>query len=228
MYDKEHVFQIRFSDAALDSMLLAATEAYFLGDGHQLGTYVEIDGYLWGFYVAVSDDHTLIQVERFSPSFSSKRTPDSVQPNEDAALLMHNVMVQLCPQLTFLGEVHTHPYDSLEHAQDVRGWLFSDEDLESMSDTVWELTEDQPPLWLVIAIAPLQRVRSTLPQEVDDKSGAWQFDIGNMRFWLHAEVVPELDEDGVARFAKDTYLDLVPRLFNPSGSRLVEGQNEAE
>ena len=208
-------------------MLLAATEAYFLGDGRRLGTYVEIDGYLWGFYAEASDEHSLIQVERFAPSFSSKRTPESVEPNEDAARLMHDMMVQLCPQLTFLGEVHTHPYDSLEDARDARGWLFSEEDLESMSDTVWELTGDQPPLWLVIAIGPLQRVRSTLPEQVD-QSGTWQFDLGNMRFWLHAEVVPELDEDGVAGFAENTYLDLVPRLFNPSGNRLVEGLNEAE
>lgn len=228
MYDEEHFFHVRFSDAALDSMLLAATEAYFLGDGRRLGTYVEVDGYLWGFYAEIGDDHTLIQVERFAPSFSSQRSPNSVVPNEDAARLMHDVMVQLCPQLTLLGEVHTHPYDSLEDARDARGWLFSDEDLESMSATIWELTGDQPPLWLVIAIAPLQRVRSTLPEETDDKSGAWQFDVGNMRFWLHAEVVPELDEDGVARFAKNTYVDLVPRLFNPSGSRLVEGLDETD
>ena len=95
-----------------------------------------------------------------------------------------------------------------------------------MSETVWELTGDRPPLWLVIAIAPLMRVHSTLPMEVDD-SGVWQFDIGNMRFWLHAEVVPALD-DGVARFAENIYLDMVPRLFNPSGNRLVEWLNEVE
>ena len=228
MYDKDHTYHVRFSDAALDSMLLAATEAYFLGDGRRLGTYVEIDGYLWGFFVDVSDDFSLIQVERFAPSFSSKRTPQSVQPNEDAAHLMHDVMVQLCPQLTFLGEVHTHPYDSLEDARNARGWLFSDEDCESISDAVWNLTGDKPPLWLVIAIAPLQRVRSTLPEQVDDKSGAWRFDVGDMRFWLHAEVVPELDDEGVVQFAENTHLDLVPRLFNPSGGRLVEDLSEAE
>ena len=221
MSDSVPSFHVRFSDTALDSMLMAATEAYFLGDGRRIGTYVEIDGYLWGFYADLDDDYTVIQVERFAPSLSSKRTPESVEPNEDAALLLHNVMAQLCPQLAFLGEVHTHPYDSLDQARDARGWLFSDEDRESMSATVWDLTGDRPPLWLVIAIAPLQRVRDTLPMEVDDASGAWCFDLGDMRFWLHAEVVPELD-DGAAVFAENTHVDLVPRLFNPSGGRLVK------
>ena len=227
MSDQAYSFSVQFSDAAIDSMLMAATEAYFLGDGRRLGTYVEIDGYLWGFYADLSDDHTLIQVERFAPSFSSKRTPKSVEPNEDAALLLHNVMAQLCPQLSFLGEVHTHPYDSLVDARDARGWVFSDEDRESMSETVWDLTGDRPPLWLVIAIAPLQKVRDTLPMVVNDSSGAWQFDVGDMRFWLHGEVVTEI-EDGVVRFAGNTDLHMVPRLFNPSGNRLNEGSNEIE
>lgn len=220
MPDDEHFFQIRFSDAAMDSILLAATEAYFLGDGSRLGTYVEIDGYLWGFYAHHGDDHTLVQVEKFAPAFSSKRSPRSVQPNESAAPLMNGVMAQLCPHLSFLGEVHTHPYDDLDDAREARGWFFSDEDRAWMSDPVWQLTGDEPPLWLVVAIAPLQRVRSTLPEELADGSGAWQFDLGNMRFWLNAEMVPEVLDDGSVRFAKNTYLDLVPRHFNPSGNRL--------
>ena len=213
-------YQVRFSDQAVDSMLLAATEAYCLGDRRQPGAYVEIDGYLWGFYGDFDGgNHALIQVERFAPSFSSRRTPDSVEPNEDAANLMHNVMAKLSPHLSFLGEVHTHPYDSLDDAMNARGWLFSDEDRVSMSDTVWQLTGDRPPLWVVIAVAPLQRVHTTMPEELKNGSGAWQFDVGNMRFWLHAEVVPEI-QNGVARFARCTYLDMVPRLVNPSGSRL--------
>ena len=83
-----------------------------------------------------------------------------------------------------------------------------------------ELTGDRPPLWLVIALAPLQRVRDMLPVEVDGSSGTWCFDVGDMRLWLNAEVVPEVD-DRVARFAENTHVYLVPRLFNVSGSRLV-------
>ena len=226
MSDKDHSFRVRFSDEAIDSMLMAATEAYVLGDGRRLGTPVEIDGYLWGFYVDLDDDETLIQVERFASSFSSKRTPVSVEPNEDAATLLHDIMMHLCPQLSFLGEVHTHPYSSLDEARDARGWRFSDEDLESMSDAVWDLTGDHPPLWIVIAIAPLRRVHSTLPMESDD-SGAWRFDVGNMRFWVHTEVVTDWKDDGV-RFAKNTILDMVPRLFNPSGNRLVEGLGDLD
>ncbi len=220
----DHFYQVGFSDAALDSILLAATEAYFLGDGTRSSASaeaVEIDGYLWGYHVDLSEEHTWIQVERFAPALSSKRSAASVEPDENAALVMDAVMRQLSPQLSFLGDVHTHPYGSLDCAQSAHGWLFSPEDLESMTDAVWELTRDRPPLWLVVAVAPLQRVRESLPRELKDGSGAWQFDVGNMRFWMHAEVVPRI-EDGVAMFAENTFINLIPRLYNFAGSRLGE------
>lgn len=225
MPDEEQCYQVRVSDAALDCMLMAATEAYMLGDERQYGQYVEIDGYVWGFHVDRGDE-TLIQVERFAPAISSKRASDSVEPNEDAALVMDAVMAQLCPQLSFLGEVHTHPYESLRQAQAAHGWRFSDEDLMSMSDTVWQLTRDRPPLWLVVAIAPIEKVRATLPEEIKDDSAAWRFDVGNMRFWLNAEVVVDLDEDGRVQFAETTLLNMVPRPFNFSGNQLGKRPHE--
>jgi len=133
---------------------------------------------------------------------------------------MDSLMAQLCPHLAFLGDVHTHPYSSLPEAQEAKGWCFSDEDLMAMSNTVWDLTEDRLPLWLVIAIAPLKRVRDSLPKELEDGSGAWQFDIGDMRFWVKAGVVSGIDEDGAAVLADITFINLIPRLYNFSGNRL--------
>ena len=130
-------------------------------------------------------------------------------------------MAKLCPELSFLGEAHTHPYDSLEDAVKNKGWEFSDEDLLSMSETVWRLTGNKPPLWVVVAVAPLQKVHSTEPEMLNKAGKTWRFDVGEFRFWLHAEVVPEL-QDGEARFAKEAYLDMVPRLFNWSGATVLD------
>lgn len=92
---ENHIYQVGFSDAALDSMLMAATEAYFLGDGARSGRSteaVEIDAYLWGYHVDLSEEHTWIQVERFAPALSSKRSAEWVEPDENAALVMDAVM----------------------------------------------------------------------------------------------------------------------------------------
>lgn len=96
-----------------------------------------------------------------------------------------------------------------------------------MSDAVWNLTRDRLPLWLVIAVAPLKRVRPSLPTELEDGSGAWQFDVGDMRFWMHAEVVTKV-EGGVAVFAETTFVNLIPRLFNFRGNRLGASPHEPD
>lgn len=80
----EDSYQIPFSDEALGSMVLAASEPYCLGDRERPDGDVEIDGYLWGLY-GDFEDHTLIQVEKFAPSFAPPRTPESVEPSEAAA-----------------------------------------------------------------------------------------------------------------------------------------------
>ena len=211
---------VNISDEALDAMLLAATEACRFGVGRRTKgePFVEIDGYLWGYH---RDDsaakYTWIQVERFAPSMSSTRSPDWVKPNEEAAELMHAIVTRRTPELAFVGEVHTHPYGRLSEVLEVRGWEFTPEDRVS-SDTVWHLCGERPPLWIVIATAPLQKVYRSEGTHL--KENLLQFDVGDMRFWVHAEMA-ERNDDGTVDFLGNTIIWELPRFLNTSGDRVL-------
>ena len=105
--------EVRLADHAVDAMLLAATEAYYLGRPQgrrrKRERFVEVDGYLWGYRVQKPDGSTYIYVDRFAPGIASERGPDAVTPNWGAAPLMNAIMEARAPQMTFLGSFHTAP-----------------------------------------------------------------------------------------------------------------------
>ena len=221
MRDDDFLYFVNISDEALDAMLLAAAEAYHFGVGRRtLGEpHVEVDGYLWGFHRDdFANNYTWIQVERFAPSMSSTRSPDWVKPNEEAAELMHAIVTRRTPQLAFVGEVHTHPYACLSDVREAQGWDFSPEDRDAASETVWHLCGERPPLWIVIAIAPLQKVHRN--EGLQLRKNLLQFDVGEMRFWLHAEVA-ERNPDGTVDFLEGTMIWEPPRFLNTSGDRML-------
>ena len=77
MPDDDFYYLVKLSDAALDSILLAAAEAYYLGTPYTRRAkddpYVEVDGYLWGYRNHRPEvAYTYIHVERFAPSVPSQ------------------------------------------------------------------------------------------------------------------------------------------------------------
>ena len=129
---------------------------------------------------------------------------------------------------SFLGDFHTHPYDSIEDVTDIKGWEFSDEDRNWWPPRdgdeeigIWRILGDQMPLWLVVAVAPLQRVFGKVGAvPVQNKNNVWQFDLGELRFWLNAEL-GKRDDDGFIQFVDNVFLDMFPPFTNHPGDRLV-------
>lgn len=225
------MFVVGVSDPALDAMLLAAAESYYLGSGERRKgrkgpRYVEVNGYVWGTR-SLSDDACYVHVDRFSLSLSSRKHADWFVTDPKAPWLMHSIMHRRSPQLELLGELHTHPYDSLEEVKVNKGWEFSEADRqwwpESKDDasSIWHLYGDVfPPLWMVLAVAPLQKVNGKFDAEpLNDRHNVWQFDVGELRFWLHAEI-GERDAGGYVQFEPDVILDMYPRFLTLPGERL--------
>ena len=226
------MYIVKISDHALDTMLLAAAETYYLGAGTKRAAeqYVEVNGYLWGSQRLDPDTNcTHVFVDRFGPSISSRKSAGAVRPNSKASGLMHAVIQRRAPHLAFLGDFHTHPYDSLQDVMDIKGWEFSNtdrqwwpaRDAEDEID-IWRILGEQMPLWLVVAVAPLQRVFANVGAR-PLKDNVWRFDIGELRFWLNAEM-GKRDKDGIVQFVDDVFLDMFPPFTNDAGDRLVPDQ----
>lgn len=226
----DHEYIVSVSDEVLDAMLLAATETYYLGAGRKSNRsedskYVEINGYLWGS-CADYGSHSYIHIEKFGPSISARKRKDSYIANERSPWLMNSIVKRRSPHMKFLGEIHTHPYKSLRDVESCKGWEFSDGDLkcwpesEDSEDSVWKLYDLKFPLWLVLAVAPMQKVYGSYGAEpITGQANIWQFDIGELRFWIHAEVGCR-DEEGNLQFEKNTWLNLYAPFTNDARDRL--------
>ena len=211
-------------------MLQAATETYYLGCGRKSNRaedskYVEINGYLWGACVDY-ESCSYIHIEKFGPSISSWKRMNSYISNERSPWLMNSIVKRRSPHMKFLGEFHTHPYKSLSDVESAKGWEFSNEDLKwwpeskDSKDSVWKLYDLEFPLWLVLAVAPLQKVYGSSGAEpITAQANIWRFDIGELRFWIHAEV-GRRDEEGKLRFKENTWLNLYAPFTNYARDRL--------
>lgn len=211
---------LKFSDGALESMCHSALETYLYGDGHETKSQVEVNGYLWGWRKA-SNDMQFIFVDRVSPSFSSKKHQNWVQPNQKAVELQMAFMDRWAPEMSFLGDFHSHPYDNLQTVNKFRGYHFSDGDFGYLrkDEFLWQRTEGNP-LIVVMTICKLAKVHDSEGQMISQN--VWRWDIGEFRFWLNVAV--GYMQDGRRAITGNThssvFLDLNSRFFNFSGDKL--------
>lgn len=214
-------YRVRLSDNALETIVLAAAEAYCLGDGHKR-RHIEILGYMWGT-TRRTREVTEVYIERASVSLSARRNRDWVEPNQHAPRLKNQIVQRWSPHLQLLGDFHTHTYGSLTDVDEIRGFEFSEDDFEFFreDDFLWENSET--PLMLAVTVARLGAVRETIGATYVRRNVAC-FDVGELRLWLNA-AVGYMDEGGrqhTGNTRSPLALDLGPRLFNSSGDRVFE------
>lgn len=211
--------RVRFSDNALENIVLAAAEAYCLGDGHKR-RHIEILGYMWGSTRRTADV-TEIYIERVSISLSARRSRDWVEPNQQAARLKNEIVQRWSPHLQLLGDFHTHTYGTLSEVEETRGFEFSNDDFEFFveDDFLWESAET--PVMLAVTVARLGAVHESSGPTYIRRNVA-HFDVGELRLWLNV-AVGYLEAESRAHTGNTrspVVLDLGPRLFNLSGDRV--------
>ncbi|MGE3917969.1 MAG: hypothetical protein AB7F78_19920, partial [Hyphomicrobiaceae bacterium] len=113
----------------MENIVLAAAEAYCLGDGDRPRS-IETLGYMWGSS-RKARDVTEIYIERVSVSISAQRHRNWVQPNNDAARFKNEIVQRWSPHLQLLGDFHSHPYKTRAEVEDQRGYEFSDGDFDA-------------------------------------------------------------------------------------------------
>ena len=189
-------YLVRVSPQLLEAMTLAAIEAYCYGDGAEdpsgaanAEVSKETLGHIWG-YRKVQRDRTIFFLDRMSLSISATRGPESVfDLNNRAARLKNDVVNFLSPELSLLGDFHTHPHPKKSEIVVKKDELyrFSPDDFNSFvsDDLIWESSQDNP-VMLVITVCERQKASG-------DVLGYphWNiatYPIGQFRFWISAVV----------------------------------------
>ena len=170
----------------------------------------------------LSGRQQIIFLERLAVSLSAERRTDSVTPKAEATNLMAEVMARLAPELTLLGDFHSHPYKDRATVNRIKGFEFSPGDFSSFihDDDLWTHNPDGP-VMLVVTVCRLNKVHDSAGQQV--RNNVWQFDLGEFRFWINA-CIGYIDSAGQRQHTGNKYsnvwLDLNSRFFNLSGDRI--------
>ena len=215
-------YKVRVSPTLLETMTLAAIEAYCYGNlRKQKNSAVETLGYVWG-YRKRENGTSIFYLDRTSVSISAERQYHSVTPNLDAAKLKNEVMMRWSPHLTLMGDFHSHPYRNLTEVNSESGFNFSPEDLKELktNDFVWEQSGDNPVI-LVITVCRLGRVRDSVQDNFRNNTA--RFAVGDFQFWLNA-AVGYLDGEEkrcvTGNTNSDVHLSVEGWYFNEAGGRV--------
>ena len=211
--------EMTISERALESMVLAACEAYVFGNDDDREA-VETYAHLWGFRRCSLDGGTEhVHVDRISVCVSAQVANDRAAVFTEVIALQDDIVKHWSPHLSLLGDFHTHPYGSRQELVGNRGWEFSDCDNTSFrnDDNLW-LRADGNPVSLVMAITELQAVHAGWAKRL--RPYRWRFDIGQYRFYLSG-AAGQRDESGERKLIQcGVNLVLGHHLFNEAGNRV--------
>ena len=212
--------EVTISERALESMVLAACEAYSFGKGDSPEA-VETYAHLWGTRRCNPDGATeYLYVDRVNMCVSAQVTNDQATVFTSVVALQDDIVKHWSPHVSLLGDFHTHPYDSRRETTANRGWDFSDCDIASFlsDDNLWERA-DGSPISLVMAVTELRRVHEGWATQQTDYR--WRFDIGQYQFYLSAAAGK--GSGGKRRFIQrggGVHLVLGHYFYNRAGNRV--------
>jgi len=188
-------YVVRLSEGALIGMILNGLEAYAVMHDRR-ARFVETYGCLFGYQSTMHDRRTLYQVEMANIDTSAKRRPDGVKYFPEAMILKAETMHAYWPHLQYLGDFHTHPYDSCtrvrrarkekgDAAGDDKGYFFSRGDKKSLATLSEQCRESNISyrVGLAVTIAPLEGKKKE-PAYVH--SNCLAFNIKRHRMWITA------------------------------------------
>ena len=193
--------RVVISDSALPTIISAAMEAYIVDHGGLIKWFpkdrIETYGLLWGYVRNVDPTYgcPVIFVDSATVDTSARMKRDSVSPKHEALSLKIRLFNLYWPQLSLIGEFHSHPYDDPAEAREAQGWNFSEGDDESTESFVWNNGMELA-IQLVVAVSEMERSGWMKPRYVHGYS-AINFVINNYKLWLKAGVaIRQDDADG--------------------------------
>lgn len=181
----EMTYQVTLSESAFFQISAAALESYIVkrkGKRKALECY----GTLWG-HMKSQDCHVLYHVEEATLDATAEASSSAVVPNSHNLRLRKEFMGSFRPHLDFLGDFHTHPYDSVAEAKDCGGWEFSDTDRQDIEARPYWADQGLQ-IGMVVAIGRLRKNGWAAPDYVGNRDNTFFVTFGRYRLWYTAYV----------------------------------------
>jgi hypothetical protein len=159
--ERRQDFSVWIMESALQDMLVAAIEAYWVPPGRK--RYSEVYGLCFG---SIKKEETSkrgkgkfeeiqIELERVCIQHQAHASTSWVIPNEKSEAVHLRLASELFPYWEVVGDFHTHTYTTLSDILRVKGWLLSSSDERYNREWVEYLREKklQPKVGVILAIA---------------------------------------------------------------------------
>lgn len=196
---------VRLSESAIISICLSAMEAYSVthkGRKKTIKSKLETYGTLWGSSIKLVNGKRLYNIEMACVDTSAEIESDSCSYNDMAITLKRDVISSYWPHLEFLGDFHSHPYSDLSEVSSIKGYYFSEGDIDDLKDNQKFWKKHKYRVGLVITIASMGKASKKEPGWLNDKNkNTVIFSFGNYRLWITAYIV--FKEDGTLKYSED-------------------------
>lgn len=197
-------YVVRLSENSLVSLILNALEAYCIrhkGASSRHSVKLETFGNLFGYETLLADGQFIYQIQVVNTDTSAKRNQGSVSYNTDAIALKIATVTSFWPHLDYLGEFHSHPYDTHKQAQNAKGYYFSADDRKDLTDNSEFWNKCRHRVGLLVTIGSMGRSGTRETQWVNSNHSCVELNLGNFKIWLTAYC--SYTEDGRMFFTKD-------------------------
>lgn len=209
---------IALSEESFISLTLSALEAYSVAHMNikkNPNTRLETYGSIFGQEIQLKDGRTLFRVEMATPDTSSKQAQNSVQFNEEAISLKVNTVSSFWPHLEYLGDFHSHPYDTYQIVRSQSGYYMSPGDVNSLQAN-WDFWASlNYRVGLVVTVSAMKRSGRNAARWIKNKN-RWncvEFTMGNIRCWISAACAYDNGNGGAFTADDDATVELhIPAL----------------
>lgn len=186
-------FIVLISEEVLMQMCLNGLEAYSIlnkeNNLHRLETY----GELWGNETRPDDNTIIYNIKSLSIDTSAHQEQGSVEPNKDALLLKKQLVTSFWPQVDYIGDFHTHPYEHFSEVEEIKGYEFSQDDYEHLKYYSDYFYANNFRVSLVLTISRLHKKSNNPRARINNNT--FRFDLGKYRMWLKSYVSYYADKE---------------------------------
>lgn len=105
---------VSLSEPAFFSIVSAALEAFSIArEGKPADEHLPIESYgnLWGYEACSARGERILHVSMADIDLSAECGPGSAEPNPESFQLKQDLIDRFRPELEYLGNFHSHPYD---------------------------------------------------------------------------------------------------------------------